>query len=174
MNALLLILLIGSVPHNLSTDLLTDTRSVFKGGYHTSATLSQVQESWRRGQTDYFQVSTINSEHPYLAWELPEGLSDQKAYRILMASKTELLSEGKADVWDSGDVEDSQTTGIVCSGKALPAMPAHSSFSQPANSTHRFPVPHSARQGRSQSLLTNGATGCGWLTLARQHTDNWN
>ena len=119
MNALLLILLISSVPHNLSTDLLTDTRSVFKGGYHTSATLSQVQESWRRGQTDYFQVSTINSEHPYLAWELPEGLSGQKAYRILMASKTELLSEGKADVWDSGDVEDDQTTGIVCSGKAL-------------------------------------------------------
>ena len=119
MNALLLILIIGSVPHNLSTDLLTDTRSVYKGGYHTSATLSQVQESWRRGQTDYFQVSTINSEHPYLAWELPEGLSGQKAYRILMASKTELLSEGKADVWDSGDVEDGQTTGIVCSGKAL-------------------------------------------------------
>ena len=121
MNTLLLILLLGGAPCNLSTDLLTDTHTVYKGGYHTSATLTQVQESWRRGQNDYFQVSTIYSEHPRLAWELPEGIGRQTAYRILVATKKELLSEGKADVWDSGDVESSQSNGIVCGGKALQA-----------------------------------------------------
>ena len=105
MNTLLLILMLGGMPFNLSTDLLADTRAVYRGGYHTSATLAQVQEAWRRGQNDYFQVSTIHSEHPRLAWQLPEGITGQTAYRILVASKADLLAEGKTDIWDSGDVE---------------------------------------------------------------------
>lgn len=121
MNTLLLILMLGGMPFNLSTDLLADTRAVYRGGYHTSATLAQVQEAWRRGQNDYFQVSTIHSEHPRLAWQLPEGITGQTAYRILVASKADLLAEGKTDIWDSGDVESSQTTGVVCGGKALQA-----------------------------------------------------
>ncbi|MBQ7179679.1 MAG: family 78 glycoside hydrolase catalytic domain [Bacteroidaceae bacterium] len=121
MNTPLLILMLGAMPFNLSSDLLTETHTVYKSGYHTSATLAQVQEAWRRGQEDYFQVSTIHSEHPRLAWELPEGITRQAAYRILVASKAELLAEGKTDVWDSGDVESSQTSGIVCGGKALQA-----------------------------------------------------
>lgn len=119
MSTILFILMFVGGPHNLSTDLLTEPQAVYKGGYHTSATLAQVQEAWRRGQNDYFQVSTIHSEHPRLAWELPEDMTRQRAYHILVASRADLLTEGKADIWDSGDVESSQSTGIVCGGKAL-------------------------------------------------------
>ena len=119
MNALLIILMFVGAPRNLSTDLLTDTRRVFSQGYPTQASLPQVQEAWRRGQDGLFQVATVSSPHPRLAWELPAGMARQSAYRILVATRRELLAEGQADVWDSGDVEGAQSTGVACGGDPL-------------------------------------------------------
>jgi len=119
MSSFLFALLLLQSPASLTTDLIRDTRMVFQGGYPTTASLSQVQEAWKRGQTDLLQVATIRSAHPRLGWQLPSGLATQQYYRILMASQQDLLAEGKADIWDSGEVESEHSTGILAEGNAL-------------------------------------------------------
>ena len=53
-----------------------------------------------------------------LGWKL-EGEGTQRAFRILVASKPELLTEEKADIWDSGRREGTSCSGIRMEGKAL-------------------------------------------------------
>ena len=118
-SSILILHFLLATPHSLKTDLISDTQTAYLGGYPSSATLSQVKDSWRRGQNGLYQVAVINSAHPSLGWELPEGMTAQTAFRILMATSPSLLEEGKADVWDSGDIEESRTTGISSAGKDL-------------------------------------------------------
>lgn len=66
----------------------------------------------------------IESAEPRLSWQLSESDQSvrgrkQKAYRILVASGLDLLSEGKADLWDSGKVSSDATLQIPYAGKAL-------------------------------------------------------
>lgn len=63
----------------------------------------------------------IRSGHPSFSWTIESdtpGIS-QKAYRLLVATRPELLKNGSADIWDSGVVEGGSRTGIVCGGKSL-------------------------------------------------------
>ena len=58
---------------------------------------------------------------PGLSWQLHSGLKGdaQSAYHILAASRQELLFEGKADLWDSGRVEEKRNYAVVYAGAAL-------------------------------------------------------
>jgi alpha-L-rhamnosidase len=58
---------------------------------------------------------------PRLSWKLEPGAQGlrQTAYRMLVASTPELLASGKADLWDSGDVDSDQNVHVIYGGKPL-------------------------------------------------------
>jgi alpha-L-rhamnosidase len=63
----------------------------------------------------------IDVAQPELGWTL---LSDQRgaqqtAYQIMVASDPALLTDGKADLWDSGKVSSKNSLGITYKGKSL-------------------------------------------------------
>ncbi|HWS90515.1 MAG TPA: family 78 glycoside hydrolase catalytic domain [Pyrinomonadaceae bacterium] len=62
----------------------------------------------------------IDERAPRLSWALVSGRRgvSQTAYRVLVASKPELAREGRADVWDSGQVASSDPW-VVYAGPAL-------------------------------------------------------
>ncbi len=63
----------------------------------------------------------IDVVKPRLSWQLKTGRQGarQTAYRIFAASEPGLLSEGKADLWDSGKVESDQSVNVVYVGQRL-------------------------------------------------------
>src|SRR5664279_3521351 len=63
----------------------------------------------------------VDAAQPRLSWvlESTEKGQRQTAYRILVASKVELLQKGRADLWDSGEVVSEETLNIPYQGKAL-------------------------------------------------------
>ena len=63
----------------------------------------------------------IGTIAPRFFWEIPlQGRGKkQKAYQVLVASTEELLEAGKADLWDSGRIESSNSTHVEYAGKAL-------------------------------------------------------
>ena len=65
----------------------------------------------------------VDAARPRLAWLLRSHGRDggQSAYRVLVASSARRLSDGEADVWDSGKVESSESAGITYGGPALQA-----------------------------------------------------
>ena len=72
-------------------------------------------------RTEYKNDPVIDTRHPRLSWEL---LSDvrgqvQTAWQVLVASSPDLLSEEKADMWNSGKVYGNETNQIVYYGTPL-------------------------------------------------------
>ena len=63
----------------------------------------------------------IDDAQPRFSWQLRDSRQDarQSAYRLLVASKPELLAVGKADVWDSGRVASEQSVGIQYAGPVI-------------------------------------------------------
>lgn len=63
----------------------------------------------------------IDAELPGLSWQLFSDQQGQKqtAYRILVASSTDLLQKGEADLWDSGKVLSDQSIHVVYQGSPL-------------------------------------------------------
>ena len=63
----------------------------------------------------------IDDGTPRFSWELEDGTSGarQTAYRVLVATRAELLADGKADVWDSGKVESSRSLNVKYAGPAV-------------------------------------------------------
>ncbi len=66
----------------------------------------------------------IDQQKPRLSWKVAAsqaGLHNlsQSAYRILVATDRAHLSEGKADLWDSGRIASADTFGVEYAGKAL-------------------------------------------------------
>ena len=63
----------------------------------------------------------IDEVHPRLSWRVEsiERGQKQKAFRILVASRPELLSKNKGDLWDSGKIAGDDTVNIVYAGKSL-------------------------------------------------------
>jgi alpha-L-rhamnosidase len=60
----------------------------------------------------------FHNPSPTLSWKLPAGVKSQSAYRIIAASKAELLPENP-DLWDSGQVTSNQSAWIRYAGKKL-------------------------------------------------------
>lgn len=65
----------------------------------------------------------IDATRPRFGWRLEASGEDrtQTAYRILVASKRELLRDGHADVWDSGRVSSAEQTAQLYAGRPLRA-----------------------------------------------------
>src|SRR4051812_19654111 len=66
----------------------------------------------------------IDVAQPRLSWKLQAGAPEQRglrqsAFRVLVASRPGLLAEGKADLWDSGDVESDRSVHVIYGGKPL-------------------------------------------------------
>ncbi|HEY2472279.1 MAG TPA: family 78 glycoside hydrolase catalytic domain [Terracidiphilus sp.] len=63
----------------------------------------------------------IDDATPRFSWELADGAQGarQTAYRVLVATRPDLLTDGKADVWDSGKVESGQSLNIKYAGPAV-------------------------------------------------------
>ena len=63
----------------------------------------------------------IDKASPQLSWQSDntERNWEQAAYQILVASTLEQLRAGKADVWDSGKVNSSESVGIAYAGPKL-------------------------------------------------------
>ncbi len=59
--------------------------------------------------------------HPVLSWQsdATEREWRQSAYRVLVASSADLLTQGKPDVWDSGRVESSESVNVAYGGPEL-------------------------------------------------------
>jgi alpha-L-rhamnosidase len=63
--------------------------------------------------TDYAEKPyNIESRHPEFSWVISPGKrnQNQSAYRILVASSAENISNNKPDLWDSGKTESHETT----------------------------------------------------------------
>ncbi len=103
-------------PVHLMTDLLEHTERVFLNGYPTSFTLTDLPP-----MVESYQIAEIHCTRPSLSWQLEcdEPATLQKAYRILVATNHDLLAEGKADVWDSGQVESDHSVSVPMGGVAL-------------------------------------------------------
>ncbi len=58
---------------------------------------------------------------PRLSWQIKADVNDvkQTAYQILVASTLENLNANKADLWDSGKVQSSESVNIIYNGKKL-------------------------------------------------------
>ena len=63
----------------------------------------------------------IDRATPRLSWQSDNSERDwkQAAYEILVASSSENLRNGKADVWDSGKTNSAESVGIAYRGPAL-------------------------------------------------------
>lgn len=64
---------------------------------------------------------SIENKTPLLSWQLQSNQSSayQKFYQIIVASDPSLLTEQKADYWNSGKIESTQSVQIAYGGKAL-------------------------------------------------------
>ena len=67
------------------------------------------------------QPCGINTTTPALSWKLKGDHNGvrQLAYQILAASRPELLTEEKADLWNSGRVESGQSIWVTYAGRSL-------------------------------------------------------
>ena len=104
--------------YNLATDMLYETDVVFCNG--------QLRPEIRIEDMELFgqinpEVAEIRSEKPRFSWMIFSDKNNtyQTKYRIQLASSVAALTEGNPDMWDSGDVVDSASAGIVYRGKKL-------------------------------------------------------
>ena len=65
-------------------------------------------------------VARITDAHPEFTWIVP-GSGIQTAWQVLVASDAAMLAEDRADLWDSGRIGSSQSTGVSYEGRPLPA-----------------------------------------------------
>jgi len=63
--------------------------------------------------------AVVTNPNPSFGWIFPREGTVQRAYQILVASSPDLLSTGKADLWNSGKINTSQSINIKYKGKNL-------------------------------------------------------
>jgi hypothetical protein len=100
-------------PVRLRCDFLLHTSLVKTGGIKTTIPLRVAVD-----QQSHYQFASVVSPQPVFNWELDPSVKQQSAYRILLASSPALLSQNKADYWDSKKAN-SNATRAVYSGKPL-------------------------------------------------------
>src|SRR4051812_46705068 len=63
----------------------------------------------------------IDDATPRFSWQLKDAAqgAKQTAYRVVVATRPDLLAEGKGDVWDSGKVASGQSLNVKYAGPAL-------------------------------------------------------
>lgn len=99
-----------AIPTALRTDLLLHTDRVWSNGFLTNLTLGAADSAHFAGQT-----ALIRSKRPSFSWALtdPHLQSRQIAFRLIVSSSQQNSQANVGDVWDSGKVTGSQSTGIL-------------------------------------------------------------
>lgn len=106
----------------------------------------------------------IDDATPGFSWQLQDGAQGarQSAYRMLVATRTELLSDGKADVWDSGKVDSGQSLNVKYAGPALKASTRYFWRVEVwGNDGNEYPA--SAAESWESGLLNQGAWRGDWI-----------
>lgn len=72
-------------------------------------------------RTEYKVNPFIDTDKPRLSWELQSEVYNQvqTSWQIIVASAPELLTEARADAWNSGKISSNATSQIVYAGKPL-------------------------------------------------------
>ena len=65
----------------------------------------------------------IDVRTPRLSWQLQSSTRGERqtAYRVLVASSSDLLKNGQGNLWDSGKVDSDQSIQVRYAGKSLAA-----------------------------------------------------
>ncbi len=124
----------------------------------------------------------IDDATPRFSWQLNDSApgARQTAYRLLVATRTDLLTDGSADVWDSGKVTSAQSLNVKYAGPAVKPSARYwwrvevsglNGKAYPASSaewweTGIHPTDHDESIGLSGSLSRDGwrADWIGWET----------
>ncbi len=95
-------------------------------GACAAASLAMFGQATRTGPVhlqvdDTRQPLGIDDATPRFSWQLEDATrgARQTAYRVLVATRTDLLTDGKADVWDSGEVSSGQSLNVKYAGPAV-------------------------------------------------------
>ena len=107
----------------------------------------------------------INSPQPRLSWRLESAERGQRqtAYQVLVATSPDLLSDGKADLWDSGKVASGESVHIVYGGKPLRTS-QHVHWKVRAWDRKDSPSAYSAAAWWEMGLLTPSDWRAAWIT----------
>jgi hypothetical protein len=107
---------IAQSPSRLTTDLIEHTDIVFIDGYPTNLPLEEISSAVER-----YRIACIRNPRPALGWVVNSDRNNvvQTAYRILLASSPDLLSNNNADIWDSGKTESANSVAVIYNGKSL-------------------------------------------------------
>lgn len=65
------------------------------------------------------ELAVITDSEPEFGWVFPEQGKFQSAYRILVASSTEILLEDQTDFWDSQKTDSSKSIDVIYRGNTL-------------------------------------------------------
>ena len=116
---------------------------------------------------DTRQPLGIDDATPRFSWQLEDATrgARQTAYRVLVATRTDLLTDGKADVWDSGEVSSGQSLNVKYAGPAMKPSTRYWWRVETWGSDGK-PYPASEAQWWETGLLTQDWRGAwiGWET----------
>ena len=110
----------------------------------------------------------LDTPRPRLSWRLESTGRGQRptAYQVLAATRPALLSESKADLWDSGKVPSGESVQVVYGGK--PLLPGQRVFWKVrAWNREEKPSSYSAASWWEIGLLTPADWRAAWITRPR-------
>jgi alpha-L-rhamnosidase len=69
----------------------------------------------------------IDARHPRLSWQMASAIRGerQSAYRVIVASRPEILSADRGDIWDSGKVDSDSSVNVPFGGTLLESGKAY-------------------------------------------------
>jgi len=106
----------------------------------------------------------IDDAAPRFSWQLqdPERGARQTAYELQVASQAKLLSENKADVWDSGRIASSESLNVHYAGPAVAASTRYFWRVRVWDAAGK-PYPESETSWWETGLLTQSAWRGDWI-----------
>lgn len=117
----------------------------------------------------------VDDPHPTLSWRLRSGERGdrQTAYRVLVASRPEILAARRADIWDSGKVTSADSVAVPYGGPAL--TPARRYYWTVQTWDSRGRPSNSARTAWWETGLfgAGGWAGAQWITPDAGNAYSW-
>ena len=106
----------------------------------------------------------IDDAAPRFSWQLSDTAhgAQQTAYRVIVATRPELLADGKADVWDSGKVTSAQSLNVMYAGPAVKPSTRYFWLVETWGAEGN-PYPASAAEWWETGLLNEGAWRGDWV-----------
>jgi len=113
---------------------------------------------------DLRQPLGIDDPTPRFSWQLNDAArgAEQTSYRVLVATKPELLSDSKADAWDSGKVSSAQSLNVKYAGSPLKPSTRYW-WRVEVWGTHGKTYPASAKEWWETGLLSQSAWRGEWI-----------